>query len=503
MNGWIPCVDVSLVDTLLAVDATPRFEIGLVEPPERTTPLGEAQREAHRDPQAEARAKAQADESDFAAPPREGASATSDSPESRIRAMSKHREQPGPAGRSESYRPSFASRSMGDQEEPDSFQSWSMGFEASPDLEWSYPSGSSRPPSAVGTPPRDSGRLTGSREAAHLESRSPETAERDRVAGSRTAPRLLDQVRVAVRLRHYSRSTEHAYVQWVRRFILFHAKRHPRELGAPDIERFLTHLAVDRSVSASTQNQALNALVFLYREVLRMDAPVLAEIVRARKPRRLPVVLTQDEVRAVLEQLQGAAWLVAALLYGSGLRLLECLTLRIKDIDFETHEIRVRDGKGRRDRVAPLPKKLVPAIRTHLERARVIHQEDLRQGFGSVALPGAIDVKYPSASRSWSWQWVFPATSRYYDPNARIERRHHLHETAVQRAMKNAVANSGITKPATCHTLRHSFATHLLGSGYDIRTVQELLGHHSVRTTMIYTHVLNRGGLGVRSPLDE
>jgi integron integrase len=317
------------------------------------------------------------------------------------------------------------------------------------------------------------------------------------------APRLLDRLRTAVRLRHYSPNTEYAYVQWARRFILFHGKQHPRELGADAIERFLTHLAVDRNVSASTQNQALNALVFLYREVLGLDAPVLSEIVRARKPRRLPVVLTQDEVRAILSQLHGAPWLVAALLYGAGLRLLECLTLRVKDLDFETQEIRVRDGKGRRDRVTPLPKLLLAPLRTHLERVEALHREDLRSGFGAVALPGALASKYPRASTSWTWQWVFPASSRYVDRDARTQRRHHLHETAVQRSMKLAVANAGIAKPATCHTLRHSFATHLLGGGYDIRTVQELLGHHSVRTTMIYTHVLNRGGLGVRSPLDE
>jgi integron integrase len=317
------------------------------------------------------------------------------------------------------------------------------------------------------------------------------------------APRLLDQLRTAIRLRHYSPSTEYAYAQWVRRFVLFHDKRHPRELGAPDIERFLTHLAVDRHVSASTQNQALNAIVFLYREVLGTDAPVLSAIVRARKPRRLPVVLTQDEVRALLDQLHGAPWLVAAILYGAGLRLLECLTLRVKDLDFETREIRVRDGKGRRDRVAPLPKKLIAPLRTQLGRVQTIHREDLRGGFGAVALPGALASKYPRASRSWSWQWVFPASGRYRDSEAGTERRHHLHETAVQRAVKTAVSNAGLAKPASCHTLRHSFATHLLGAGYDIRTVQELLGHHSVRTTMIYTHVLNRGGLGVRSPLDE
>ena len=319
---------------------------------------------------------------------------------------------------------------------------------------------------------------------------------------AQAAPRLLDQVRAAVRIRHYSRSTEQSYVQWVRRFVLFCGKRHPRDVGAAEIERFLTHLAVDGRVAASTQNQALNALVFLYREVLRTDAPVLTEIVLARRPRRLPVVLTRDEVRALLGQLHGATWLIASLLYGSGLRLIECLTLRVKDLDFATGEIRVRDGKGRRDRVVPLPASLAAPLQTHLERVRVIHQEDLRAGFGAVALPGALDRKYPDAPRAWIWQWVFPASGRYHDPAANAERRHHFHETAVQRAVKAAAANAGIAKPATCHALRHSFATHLLAGGYDIRTVQELLGHSSVRTTMIYTHVLNRGGLGVRSPLD-
>jgi integron integrase len=290
---------------------------------------------------------------------------------------------------------------------------------------------------------------------------------------------------------------------WVRRFVLFHERRHPREMGAAEIERFLEDLAITHRVSASTQNQALNAIVFLYREVLRMDAPVLAKIVRAGKPKRLPVVLSREEVRAVLDQLHGATWLVSALLYGSGLRLLECLTMRVKDVDFDAREIRIRDGKGRRDRVVPLPEKLIEPLRTHLGRVRTIHVEDLRAGHGSVALPGALATKYPNASREWGWQWVFPATSRYEDPATGAERRHHLHETAVQRAVRAAVVNAGIAKHATCHTLRHSFATHLLTSGYDIRTVQELLGHASVRTTMIYTHVLNRGGLGVRSPLDH
>ena len=320
--------------------------------------------------------------------------------------------------------------------------------------------------------------------------------------GAGTGPKLLDRVRMAVRVRHYSPSTEQAYVHWVRRFVLFAGKRHPRELGAAEVERFLTHLAVEARVAASTQNQALNALVFLYREVLGMEAPVLGAVVRARRPRRLPVVLSREEVRALLAQLDGTAWLVAALLYGSGLRLLECLTLRVKDLDFASREIRVRDGKGRRDRVVPLPGRLDAPLRAQLERARAMHEMDLRAGFGAVVLPDALERKYPNASRSWGWQWVFPASSRWREEATGAERRHHLHETAVQRAVRAAAVNAGIAKPASCHALRHSFATHLLGAGYDIRTVQELLGHASVRTTMLYTHVLNRGGLGVRSPLD-
>ena len=317
-----------------------------------------------------------------------------------------------------------------------------------------------------------------------------------------STPRLLDQVRAACRVRHYSPSTEQSYAMWVRRFVLFHGRQHPRDMGAAEIERFLEDLAIAQHVSASTQNQALNALVFLYREVLHMDAPVLAKIVRAGRPKRLPVVLSREEVRSLLDQLHGVVWLVAALLYGSGLRLLECLTMRVKDIDFDAREIRIRDGKGRRDRVVPLPERLIDPLRTHLERVRTIHTEDLRAGHGSVALPGALATKYTNADRDWGWQWVFPASSRYEDPVTGHERRHHLHETVVQRAVRAAVSNAGIAKHATCHTLRHSFATHVLTSGYDIRTVQELLGHASVRTTMIYTHVLNRGGRGVRSPLD-
>jgi integron integrase len=322
-------------------------------------------------------------------------------------------------------------------------------------------------------------------------------------SGAPAGPRLLDQLRAALRVRHASPRTEKAYVYWARRFILFHGKRHPAELAPEAITAFLNHLAVEGRVSASTQNQALNAIVFLYRRVLGRDVPQLGELVRARKPRRLPVVLTPSEVRAVLARLDGIPGLVAGLLYGSGLRLLEALSLRVKDLDFTTHEIRIRDGKGRKDRVTPLPVSLEAPLRLQYERARVLHERDLAAGFGAVALPDALARKFPGAERAWPWQWVFPATTRYREQATGIERRHHFHETAVQRAMTRAVRESGLAKRASCHTLRHSFATHLLQRGHDIRTVQELLGHRDLKTTMIYTHVLNRGGLGVRSPLDE
>ena len=318
------------------------------------------------------------------------------------------------------------------------------------------------------------------------------------------ASRLLDELRAAIRLRHYSPSTEQSYALWVQRFVRFHGMRHPREMGASEIERFLEDLAVVQKVSASTQNQALNAIVFLYREVLRMDAPVLSQIVRARRPKRLPVVLSREEVRAVLDQLHGATWLVAALLYGSGLRLLECLTMRVKDVDFDAREIRIRDGKGasrsRRSAAGEAGR-----AAAHTSRARA---HDPRRGPARglrLASPcparSRRSTRTRRASGAGSGCSRRPRVTRI--PRTGDERRHHLHETAVQRAVRSAVANAGIAKHASCHTLRHSFATHLLTSGYDIRTVQELLGHTSVRTTMIYTHVLNRGGLGVRSPLDQ
>jgi integron integrase len=314
---------------------------------------------------------------------------------------------------------------------------------------------------------------------------------------------LVEVVRAALRARHYSPRTEEAYVGWIRRFVRFHGRRHPRTLGEPEVTAFLSSLAVQGRVAASTQNQALSALIFLYSGVLGLEFDWLHGLVRARRPERMPTVLTRDEVRQVLAQLQGTEWLVASLLYGGGLRLLECLTLRIKDVDLASREVRVRDGKGRKDRVTVVPARLVPALAARLEESRALHASDLAAGAGWVALPDALDRKYPRAGRDIAWQWVFPATRTYLDVATGQRRRHHLHETVVQRAMKQAVVRAGLQKTASCHTLRHSFATHLLQSGYDIRTIQELLGHRDVSTTMIYTHVLNAGGRGVRSPLDD
>ena len=315
-------------------------------------------------------------------------------------------------------------------------------------------------------------------------------------------PRLLGQVREKIRLKHYSIRTEQAYVDWIKRYILFHGKRHPQEMGKQEVEQFLSHLAVERNVAASTQNQALSAILFLYKEVLEQDIGWLDNVERAKRPARLPVVLTATEVRAVLAHLEGRHRLMANLLYGAGLRLMECVRLRVKDLDFEYRQITVRDGKGQKDRLTLLPDSLVGSLQTHLADVKILHEQDLRQGFGNVYLPFALDRKYPNAGREWGWQYVFPASQRSVDPRSHIERRHHIDEQTLQRAFKNAVRVASIAKPASCHSLRHSFATQLLMSGYDIRTVQELLGHKDVSTTMIYTHVLNRGGRGVVSPLD-
>jgi integron integrase len=316
------------------------------------------------------------------------------------------------------------------------------------------------------------------------------------------SPKLLEQVAARLRTKHYSIRTERAYVDWIKRFILFHDKRHPRDMGAPEVEAFLTNLAVERSVSASTQNQAKSALLFLYKEVLEADLAWLSNVTQAKVPKRLPVVLTREETQAVLVRLDGSVGLIAGLLYGGGLRLMECLRLRVKDVDFARKEIVVREGKGFKDRVTMLPDVLVAPLKQHLERVRALHREDLSKGYGAVYMPYALDKKYPNAGKEWGWQYVFPARSLSVDPHSNVVRRHHADEKSVQRAMKKAVADAGIVKLATPHTLRHSFATHLLQSGYDIRTVQELLGHSDVSTTMIYTHVLNKGGRGVASPLD-
>ena len=315
--------------------------------------------------------------------------------------------------------------------------------------------------------------------------------------------RLLDSVRDAIRSRHYSRNTEEASVAWIRRYIFFHGKRHSAEMGAEEATRFLSSLAVDGHVAASTQNQALSALLFLYREVLQQNLPWLEGVIHAKRPIRLPVVLTREEVQAVLSHLRGTPRLMGTLLYGAGLRLLECARLRVKDVDFAMNQILVRDGKGQKDRVTLLPATAKGDLARHLEAVSQQHHRDLGRGAGWVALPGGLERKYPTAGREWAWQWVFPATTSYVDRETGKRRRHHLHESVVQRAVKEAVHRAGIAKLATPHTLRHSFATHLLEDGYDIRTVQELLGHKDVSTTMIYTHVLNRGPAAVRSPADR
>jgi integron integrase len=314
---------------------------------------------------------------------------------------------------------------------------------------------------------------------------------------------LLDQVHEAIRRRYFSRRTEQAYVHWIRRFIYFHGKRHPRDLGETEVTAFLNDLAVERRVAAGTQNQALSALLFLYREVLGRELAWLDGLERAKRPPRLPVVLTRAEVERLLAHLTGGRWLLASLMYGSGLRVMECLRLRVKDVDLACRQILVRDGKGEKDRVTMLPEKLAEPLRAHLERVRALHARDLREGYGEVHLPYALSRKYPRAGREWAWQYLFPSKNRSPDPDDGVVRRHHLDESVPQRAVKEALRSAGIAKHASCHTLRHSFATHLLEGGYDIRTVQELLGHSDVSTTMIYTHVMNKGARGVKSPLDR
>jgi integron integrase len=328
-------------------------------------------------------------------------------------------------------------------------------------------------------------------------------------------PRLLDRVRHAIRARHYSLRTEEAYVAWIRRFILFHRKRHPAEMAEPEINAFVTSLAVDGPVSASTQTQALSALLFLYRHVLEKPLTNLETVIRAKRPGRLPTVLTRNEVRRLLGRMNGTPRLVATILYGTGMRLLECLRLRVKDLEFGNGRIVVRDTKGGQDRVVPFPIVARAELPSWLSHVRRLHRRDIEEGGGSVYLPDSIAKKYPGADREWGWQYVFPAEHRCEDPRAtppavrrpspgheKPERRHHLHESTIQRAVRQAVLDVGITRRVSCHTFRHSFATHLLEEGYDIRTIQELLGHRDVKTTMIYTHVLNRGGRGVRSPAD-
>jgi len=320
---------------------------------------------------------------------------------------------------------------------------------------------------------------------------------------SAAAPRLTDQVRDALRRKHYSYRTEKTYLHWIRRFIYFHDKRHPRDMAEPQIAKFLTHLAVERRVSASTQNQALNAILFLYKQVIGREIGLIQGVVRAKRGERLPVVLTREEVNAVLARLTGRDWLMACLMYGAGLRVTECLRLRVKDLDFGMNQIVVRDGKGQKDRVTPLPTTVVTALKQQIDEVRRVREGDLADGFGEVSLPFALDRKYPNAARELPWWYVFPSTQRSRDPYSDRIKRHHIDDSVIQRAVKQAIRSAAIPKPASCHSFRHSFATHLLAGGQDIRTIQELLGHSDVSTTMIYTHVLGRGAQGVPSPLDQ
>lgn len=315
--------------------------------------------------------------------------------------------------------------------------------------------------------------------------------------------KLLDQVRDTLRTKHYSYRTEQSYIDWIRRYILFHNKRHPMEMGGDEIKQFITYLAVERNVAASTQNQALSALLFLYKHVLEKEIEIPSNLLRTRRPKRLPTVLTHQEALTVINAMHGKTRLMAKILYGSGLRLMECMRLRVQDIDFGNQQIIVRDGKGENDRLTILPASIVPQLKVHLSDVKALHEKDLSEGFGEVALPFALARKYPNAGKEWGWQYVFPASKNSIDPMTGVVRRHHLDESVLQRAVRKAALQVGMTKRVSPHTFRHSFATRLLENGYDIRTVQELLGHKDIKTTMIYTHVLNRGPKAVRSPLDE
>lgn len=318
-----------------------------------------------------------------------------------------------------------------------------------------------------------------------------------------TQPKLLDRVRDRLRYKQYSPRTEQAYIHWIKRFILFHGKRHPEQMNGAEVEAFLNHLVKEKRVAAATQDQAMSALLFLYKEIIQKDLPWLDGVERSKRPARLPVVLTENEVRALLARLEGSRWLMVSLLYGTGMRLLECLQLRVKDVDFEMRQITIRSGKGSRDRVTMLPGTLIEPLRDHLSRVRALHESDLKEGYGEASLPFALSRKYPGAGRSWPWQYVFPSRKLSADPLSGRLRRHHVDEKSLQRTVRFAARLARIGKPVSPHVLRHSFATHLLQGGYDIRTVQELLGHKDVSTTMIYTHVLNKGGRGVKSPLDS
>ncbi len=315
-------------------------------------------------------------------------------------------------------------------------------------------------------------------------------------------PKLLDQVRETIRTKHYSYRTEQTYVDWIKRFIIFHNKRHPKEMGADEIQAYITYLANERKVASSTQNQALSAIVFLYKYVLQKEIILPSDIIRPNRPERLPTVLSHQEAMSIINKMGGTTKLIAQLLYGSGLRITECLRLRVKDLDFANHQVIVRDGKGENDRATILPDSLVQGLKSQIEIARLIHQKDLKEGFGEVSLPYALAQKYPSAPKEFPWQYVFPSTNRSVDPVSKRTKRHHLDVSVVQKAVRQAVLAAGLDKPVSPHTFRHTFATQLLQNGYDIRTVQELLGHKDVKTTMIYTHVLQRGAGAVKSPLD-